>query len=387
MTVMTTSEEIVAEAHRLVPLLADHAAEAEAQRRPPSAVIEQLREARLFDLFTPRAFGGLELDVDSFVEVVLALARGDASMSWLTGFYIMHNWMFCHFPIEFQEELFANAPHVLAPAAIAPMGKVEATDGGVRLSGRWSWGTGINDAPDWVIVGVHRPSANGGKPQILLCAVPRDVVEVEDVWHTSGMRATGSHDIVVKDVVIAAQQMIDAGPLRDGVDAPEHDAPLYRTPMLPMLILAVALPVVGQARGVADRFADRIQGRTLLGTKTKQSDTAAAQMRLARAELECTQAEGLIRSTVAELMELRNHATVADRARLTAQVALAVDQSKRVVRLVAEASGASAYFSKDPLQRTLRDVEMMTCHPTLSFDTSMEMHGRLMLGLEPNGPV
>ena len=43
----------------------------------------------------------------------LALAEGDASMSWVSTFYIEHNWIFCQFPESFQKELFANRTYVL----------------------------------------------------------------------------------------------------------------------------------------------------------------------------------------------------------------------------------------------------------------------------------
>lgn len=387
MSATMINQEIIHEARRLSGLLADNAAEAEAQRRPPDAVIEALRDARIFDIYTPRAYGGLELDLDTFLEVILELAKGDASMAWLTGFYITHNWMWAHFPTEFQDEVFRDAPHALAPAAIAPSGVAEPAADGVRVSGRWSWGTGINHSPDWVIVGTHTANPDGGVPEIRLCAVPRAEVVVEDVWHTSGMRATGSHDLIIENVTLPSQQTLLASPLAEGVEHPEHDAPLYQVPMMPLLMFAIALPIVGQARAVVDRFAERIQGRILLGTKTRQASTSSAQMRLARAELELVQAERQIRATTQELMALRSRATVADRARLMAATALAVDQAKRVVQSVTEASGASAFFSKDHLQRALRDVEMMTNHPTLSLDGRVEMMGRLMLGLEPNGPV
>jgi len=387
MPAAVAAQDVIAEARRLTPLLAEYAEEAEAGRRPPAVVMDALREARIFELMTPERFGGLELDVDTFLDVGLALAEGDASMGWLTGFYVMHNWMFSHFPMEFQEQIYASGSYVLAPAAIAPSGTAEEVDGGFRVSGRWSWGTGINDADEWVIVGSFTPNPDGGRPKIWMCAVPRDEVRVEDTWHTSGMRATGSHDMIIENAFVPAERTVLASVMAEGVESPLHDAPLYRLPMMPMLMLAVALPAVGQAKASVRRFAETIQNRTLLGTKTKQSETAAAQMRLARAELEVLQAEQQVRVMVAELMELRNNAQVPDRARLAAKLAIAVDQSKRVIQSLAESSGASVYFSKDPLQRALRDVQMGSCHPTLNLDFRLEMLGRVMLGLDPGGPV
>jgi len=382
-----SSQEVVESARLLTPLLAQHSAQAEAERRPPETVMDALRDSRILDLMTPAEFGGLELDIDTFVDVGLALAEGDTSMGWLTGFYIMHNWMFAQFPREFQAEVFKSAPYCLAPAAVAPSGTAVPVDGGFRVSGRWSFATGIAHAHEWVIVGTMTPDAAGGPPTIWMCAIPRSEVTVDDVWYTSGMRATGSDDISVDNVFVPTEHTVLGSALANGLDTPLHDAPLYRLPMMPMLMLAVALPAVGTARAVVRRFEERIQGRTILGTTTRQSDTAAAQIRLARADLESKQAELQVRAMVAELMELRNRCEPADRARLAAKLALAVDQSKRVIQSIAEASGASAFYSKDPLQRALRDVEMGSCHPTLNMDARLEMYGRVTLGLTPGGPV
>jgi len=111
-----TEHELVTRAVELAPLLAEHAAEAEQLRRPVDAVIDALRESGVFRLMVPRKYGGLEFDLDTFLEVGLALAEGDASMSWVTTFYIEHNWMLCQFPDSFQEELFSQRAYVLARA-------------------------------------------------------------------------------------------------------------------------------------------------------------------------------------------------------------------------------------------------------------------------------
>src|SRR5262245_5492343 len=146
----TTGPELVARARALTSLLAAHAAEAERIRKPVDAVIRALEEAEIFKLMVPRCYGGLELDLDTFFDVGVALGEGDASMAWVANFYVEHNWILCQFPAAFQQELFATRPYVLAPAMVAPGGRVTPERDGYRLNGRWQWGTGIMHA-DWVI--------------------------------------------------------------------------------------------------------------------------------------------------------------------------------------------------------------------------------------------
>jgi alkylation response protein AidB-like acyl-CoA dehydrogenase len=379
--------DLIARARSLAPLLAAHAAEAERLRRPVDAVIEALRESGVFRMMVPRRYGGLELDLDAFLEVGLALSEGDASMAWVANFYIEHNWMVCQFPQAFQEELLGRQGYTLAPAALSPTGVAEPVAGGFRLKGRWQWGTGIMHA-DWVIVGARVPG-DGPIPDIRFLALPREQVKVEDVWFVDGMAGTGSNDILIDDVVVPEERSVSIVEMTAGRahGARLHDGPLYRTPMLPILSLAASMPAVGQARAAVRGFRERMQERVMLMSAVKQAEKPAAQIRLARAELEARQAEGLLRDVVAEVSRLRDAATLEDRGRWAAAAALAVDQSKRVLHSIAAASGASAHFQSHPLQRAVRDVNTLSCHVIFDLDSRLEVYGRTLLGRDPGGLV
>ena len=94
MTTTTTREELIDRARSLAPLFADQAAASERLRRPTDEAMKAVEDAEIFKLMVPRRYGGLELDMDTFIEVGLALAEGDASLAWVTSFLIEHNWMF-----------------------------------------------------------------------------------------------------------------------------------------------------------------------------------------------------------------------------------------------------------------------------------------------------
>ena len=157
--------------------------------------------------------------------------------------------------------------------------------------------------------------------------------------------------------------------------------------MIPILALAAAMPAVGQAKAAVQRFREHMSERILYFTTTRQSDKPAAQIRLARAELDVQQAELLLRSVVQDVMALRDRATRADRARWVASYAFAVDQSKRVLQSIAEASGAHAHFQSHPLQRAVRDINTIACHVVFDLDSRLENFGKTMLGLEPEGLI
>jgi len=382
----TTGPELVARAHALTALLASQAAEAERLRKPVDAVIQALEEAEIFKLMVPRCYGGLELDLDTFFDVGVALGEGDTSMAWVANFYIEHNWILCQFPAVFQQELFATRSYVLAPAMVAPAGRATRERDGYRLKGRWQWASGIMHG-DWVIPAALELTPDG-KPDPRWFALPVSQVTVEDTWYVDGMSGTGSNDVVIEDIFIPAERSVSLREMGSG-HAPGsqlHDGPLYRTPMLPILTLAAAMPALGQAKTVTRLFRERLAERMLMGTATKQAEKPAAQMRLARAEVEVCEVELLMRHTVEDVCVRRNTATMADRARWAAQLAMAVQQCRHVIQTVCEASGAHAHFQSSPLQRAWRDVNTLSCHVVFDLDARLEAFGRMLLGLDP-GPV
>jgi 3-hydroxy-9,10-secoandrosta-1,3,5(10)-triene-9,17-dione monooxygenase len=383
----TSGPELVARARALTPLLAAHAAEAERIRKPVDAVIQALEEAEIFKLMVPHCYGGLELDLDTFFDVGVALGEGDASMAWVANFYIEHNWIFCQFPTAFQQELFAQRSYVLAPAMLAPSGVAFRDGEGYRLRGRWQWATGIMHG-NWVIPGALEQTPEG-KPDPRWFALPTSQVKIEDTWYVDGMVGTGSNDVVIDDVYIPAERSVSMLEMGSG-HAPGsrlHQGALYHTPMLPILTLAAAMPALGQARMAVRSFRNYLKERVQLGARTKQAEKAAAQMRLARAEVEVREGELLMRDTVEDVRARRNTATMEDRARWAAQLALAVDRCKRVIQTVSEASGAHGHFLHHPLQRALRDVNTISCHVVFDLDSRLESFGRLLLGLDPGGAL
>jgi len=382
-TTPTTGPELAARARALTALLATHAAEAERIRKPVDAVIHALEEAEIFKLMVPRCYGGLELDLDTFFEVGVALGEGDTSMAWVANFYVEHNWILCQFPATFQQELFATRSYVLAPAMLAPGGRATRERDGYRLNGRWQWGSGIMHG-DWVIPAALEQTPEG-KPDPRWFALPVSQVKVEDTWYVDGMVGTGSNDVVIDNVFVPAEQSVSIIEMSSG-RAPGsrlHDGPLYRTPMTPVLTLAATTPALGQAKTVVRLFRERLTERIFLGSGTKQADRPASQMRLARAEVEVRGAELLIRDTVADVCARRNTATIVDRARWASQLAVAVERCRGVVQTLCEASGAHSHFQSSPLQRAWRDVNTISCHTVFDLDGRLETFGRTLLGLDP----
>ncbi|MDE2561108.1 MAG: hypothetical protein KGL48_02575 [Sphingomonadales bacterium] len=386
-----TPSELVRRTTALKPLLASHAAAAEALRRPVDACWEAIRQTGCLYHFVPKRYGGLEFDVDTFIDAMLPLSEGCASTGWVAAFCVEHNWMLSLFPQGAQDETFGGAfPYVVAPGVTAPPGNAEPVEGGFRLSGRWKWGTGIMHS-DWVIVAGKL--ALDGPPQVRMFALPATEVEVLDTWFVDGMIATGSNDIACNDVFVPEHRSLDVTTMRTGTSpgARLHaHNPVYRVPMTPFLAVTAAISAIGAARSALAGFEERIGVRVMYGTTTRQDEKPAAHMRLGESAALTSAAELLIRD-----VGRRTVACVADgaeasldlRIELRTQVALAVDMARKAIRLLADGAGSSSHLLSDPIQRAQRDINVMASHIVYDFDLATELLGRSRIGLAPNSPV
>ncbi len=372
----------------LLPLIEQAAASAEQNRKPDDAVMAALAKTDVFKAFVPRQFGGLEIDIDTFIDVGLMIGEACTSTGWVSTFYMEHNWMLAQFCEQAQSAVFEKQPFIMAPASISPNGKAERVDGGYCLDGRWAWGTGIMHA-DWVIL---NGIIAGEKPEPRLFLVPREAVEVEDVWFTSGMRGTGSNDMVAKQVFVPE---IFSEPLKGmsvgrGQGAEFLGSPCYRHPMLPLLAVAAAIPALAAARKALMLFEQRLEQRTLYGSGKKQGQSQTAHIRLGMATAEIESAEWVLRQVGQSLQQWGHSDAIcpgSERAKLRLMVASVVRRCRDAVMAIVEASGASAHMDDHPMQRLQRDINMLSCHTVFDLDVAAENVGKLRLGLDPATPV
>jgi 3-hydroxy-9,10-secoandrosta-1,3,5(10)-triene-9,17-dione monooxygenase len=364
-----------------VARLAERADEAERLRCLPAATVDEFRDTELFRLLLPARFGGLQASFPELLQPIRRMAHGCTSSAWTLGFYALHNWLLALFDPRVQEEVLASGP-VLAPAPLAPTGRGAPVDGGIRLSGRWSWATGAM-AADWMMVGalVERPDTIFPA----LVVLPAAEVMVDDVWHTAGMRGTGSHDLVVDDVFVPEHRIAGVADIYGGTapGAAFYGVPTYRWPLVPALALTASMPVLGAAERVTELFAERLGGRVLAYSGAAQKDQPAAQIRLADARVRLRALRALVDETAAGIERLVVAGERVSRAvRADARLAAAhtVHESRAIIGDVIGASGASAQFLSNPLQRFKRDVDIVSGHVVFDEDVSRELAGALAIG-------
>jgi 3-hydroxy-9,10-secoandrosta-1,3,5(10)-triene-9,17-dione monooxygenase len=262
--------------------------------------VEDFVASGLVELLVPARYGGAQATWPAILDPIRRIAHGCASSAWTLGFYTpLHNWLMAMFGEEAQDEAFATRPF-LAPAPLAPTGRGVAVDGGIRLSGRWSWATGVMHG-NWIIVGAMCGPDDAIYPALAL--LPIGDVAVEDVWHTDGMCATGSDDVVVTDTFVPGHRLVPVTDIYKGTSpgAALHDADTYRWPMVPALALLAAMPALGSAERAADVYAERLSQRVLAYEGVRQNDKPLAQAHLSEARVRLRALRALLDDTVGKL--------------------------------------------------------------------------------------
>ncbi len=383
-----THADVLRRSEQLSLSLQDRAEKAEALRRLPAATMDDLAEFDLLRMVVPTSLGGHGLGLPSLAHSTRILGRGCVASAWTSSFLVMHSWMLGKFPAQARAELFSpEQPWALAPAPLAPTGTLTATEGGYLVSGRWEWATGVHHG-QWVMV-----HAVQTEPEFVtrFVVVPATDVTIDDVWHTSGMCATGSDTVVLDDVFVPSHRALPAEQLMFGGELLEGDG-MALLPLPQVLALVAAAPALGAAERAVDLYRERVTARVLAYSLGKKAiDQPAAQMRLGSVMSDLA---AVRTQWDAAVEELAGHAGRGDmplerRAAIRLAAAATVRGARSIINTIAEGAGASVYFNSSPFQRIQRDVEVLKGHVIFDWDRTTELAGRVALGLplEPTDMV
>ena len=225
MSVMT--EILEYDAH----LLLANAAKTEQQQRPTTESLGAARRGGAFALRTPERSGGSWADATTVVRHLAALGRSCPSTAWIAGTCVTAKTFVADvFGAAAPEAFFAD-PDALVCGSGHPTGTGERGPDGVRVTGRWANVSGCEDAT-WAGLGVMVDGV------FTFTVIPTADLTVERTWDTAGLRGTGSHTLVARDVLVPAGHVGVAQPPGPAVHL------FYGTTVL--------APLVGAARGALD---------------------------------------------------------------------------------------------------------------------------------------
>jgi indole-3-acetate monooxygenase len=378
----TAATTLLEAARELRPRILALREQIEAGRCLPDELARALARGGFFRATLPAAYGGLDLDPLKALEVFEELARADASVAWCVWNGNV-NWTTAQLPSETAREVFADPDMILANST-QPAGQAAIVEGGYHLSGRWSLVSGCQLSNWLTLLSVVHEAGEprrtpAGPPELRFMLLPTAAGEIVDTWTAGGLRGTGSHDVVVRDVFVpAAFASFYSDPM-------VLSEPRYRCPPLARVGAGLGAMALGIARGAIEALIDlAARKRQASGTSTLQQD-AGAQSQLA-------QAEALVRSARLYLFdalgrvwdELLASGEAALEARAQVRLASwqAVTSAARAVDLVYLTGGASSLYATCPIERAFRDVHAITQHIGVHPRT-LESVGQILYGLEP----
>ena len=384
---MTKPEELARRAAQLIPALRERATRTEELRRIPKETVDDLHATGLLRAAQPRRFGGMGLDLDVVFQIATEFGRGCGSTAWTYSVWASHNWLVGAFPEQAQREYWANSANVLSSSSFnTSNSKLTATVGGYKLSGHWRFASGCDEA-SWVMLGGIGPEG------LLYLLVPKSDYVIEDTWYVSGLRGTGSKDIVVENAFIPEYRTVLETDIQEARSPGRlvHDTANYRVPMGSILPYTLASPIVGMAQGTLDEFENYTRQRVFARSGQKVEEFTTIHVRLAESEAEVRAAQLMMLKDCRELFELGHRGempAIDDRARYRRDQAYVVKLCIRAVNRLFEAGGGYALFDSSPLQRFHRDAHAASHHSSLSWDVAAEEYGQVRMGIQlPNSTM
>jgi alkylation response protein AidB-like acyl-CoA dehydrogenase len=346
MTPLTTAGVLDAVAD-LLPLVREDAEEAERTRALTPRVNAALRAAGAYQVGFSTRHGGPEMRLVDQTRMVELVATADAGTAWnvavlaATGFYAE----------RLSEDAFARLyPTLDRPTcgSFHPKATAVAVEGGYRVSGTWSFGSGIRSAE--LVIGGANVTHPDGSVQTLGMWLPVGEVRLHDDWEVSGLRASSSESYSVEDAFVPVDHVFDRfHPPRADVD------PLVKHVDLPFYSMAgISVGIAQHALDVTTRFLTE-RGRPVGERKLALLGEAATLVRAAR----CLVLDGVrgIDDAVFTPGALPGNATMA-----RGDAALATEFARTVLDRCGDVLGSAGIHAATGFEKLTRDLVGVSAH-------------------------
>ncbi len=378
--------DYLARVRELAPALAAAGEEIDRRRELPQGIVDGLIERGLFRLLLPHSLGGAELLPTRYVPIIEALAKVNASTAWCVNQNSGCSMSSAYLAPEVAREIFGPKRGILAWGP-GP-GEARAVAGGYRVTATWAFASGSHHAT-WlgchvpVIEADGRPLLNpSSAPVIRTMLFPKSATQFTDIWHTIGLRGTGSDQYSVKDLFVPEDHSVDVLSRRD-MKAREAGL-LYRFSSLILYAAGFAGVALGIARSTLDHFIELARDKIPRGARNTLRNNNVIQSEVAQAEARLTSARGYLLHSLADITELvakRGHITLDERMTIRLAATFAIHTALEVVDILYQAAGATAIFDENPFERRFRDIHSVA-QQLQGRQQHFETVGQHLMGLE-----
>ncbi|CRK59457.1 POSSIBLE OXIDOREDUCTASE [Alloactinosynnema sp. L-07] len=372
-----TPAEVIARARALLPLLVEQRAAVEQRTYYSAEVHSAFQDAGFYRLLVPARYGGYEIGLETFMQVVSTLARACPSTAWMFCLGAVHAVPAATlFDERAQDELFADGDFI-APATVIPSGTARRVDGGWLLDGTWAYCSGAPYATHFMGHVVVAP--DGGEPRPIMFVIPRAQWRRLDDWGDQmGLRGSGSHSIKVEDKFVPDHYFLDTHMSMYTVSADTpgvrlHANPLYGGGPMSFMQFEAAALAVGMATGALDSYADLMRTRmTSFPPIALRAEDPDFQIWYGEAAGRIAAAEGALLSGMRQWTTLAETGPESFTREEEWRIATICRETVRlsweaVHRFLFPTAGSSAVRAGHHIERVWRDMSMMQSHAGISI--------------------
>ncbi len=365
----------------LLAALAETAAGSDRTGRFPHANFRSLHQAGLLGLTVPRRVGGQEAGLRAASALVTEVGRGCASTALVLAMQLTHHHAIAG-NARWPERLAARVgreavergalinalrvePALGTPARGGlPDTIARPTRDGWRLEGHKIYATGVPGLT-WLIVWARTEET---VPQVGQFLVPAQAegVSVIETWDHLGLRASGSHDVVLAGVTVPADHAVDIRP-PDSWRGREAGQAAWNAALIGSVYTGVAL-------AARDWLRDFLRSRTPANLGAPLASLPRMQEAVGRIEAALLANRRLIAGLAVDVDAERPLETV----EIDLLKTIVADNAVAAVEQAVSLCGNHALTCANPLERHLRDVLCARIH-TPQADQALTAAGRVAL--------
>ncbi|MDA9399900.1 MULTISPECIES: flavin-dependent monooxygenase [unclassified Bradyrhizobium] len=346
----------------------------------PKEIIDGFRRVGVYRAMVAKRFGGEERTPADFCRLIERISEADGSAGWVASFGDGARYL-AALPDDTLRKVYANGPDVVLAGALFPLQPAKRCTDGFVVNGVWPFASGSPGA-DLIGVGITvEGEPTGDLPRVAV--IPAEKVTIRPNWDVIGLQGTGSHDVVVSDVIVPEEwTLIRGGPAT-------LDGPIYSYPSVAFAAQAHAIVGIGIARSAIDEVLAMAGSRASITGAPVMAERGYVQLEIAKAEAMLRSARSFFYETTEELWKqaLTGEVNLSTTMLMRLAATNAAQRGAEVCRIASGLAGTQALYTTGNLARAMCDSFVVAQHAALNEGT-LQSAGRALLGtaIQPGFP-
>ena len=340
-------------------------------------MMDKLKILGVFRALVPKRFGGTGGTPYQFCELIEKLSMADGSVGWVASFGMSPAYLGC-LPEATLLELYKNSPDIVFAGGIFPSQSAEITPHGLRVRGRWKFASGCLGA-DFVGVGISPQQDHTAQGLPRMAVMPAKQAKIEMTWDTVGLKGTGSHDLVIEDVVVPDTWTFVRG------EASKRPETFFKYPALSLATQVLTVVGIGVAAAALEEFRLLAPNKASITGGSEIGLRPVTQYEFAQANAEFQAARAWFYQSIQQVWQSvsgGDQATTAQMSSMRLSCTHATRVAAQVCRKMQMLAGMTAIYNHNPFSRFVNDCNVITQHAFMG-DSTLQNAAAVSFGLQP----